>query len=63
MPRTRTETRTDTTVSVRRDTKRLLIALKAVMNARSYDEVIMALVERLPEDVKTKIKALLEARA
>ena len=59
----RTEPRTDTTVSVRRDTKRLLVALKAVMNARSYDEVIMALVERLPEDVKMKIKALLEARA
>jgi len=59
----RTEPRTDTTVSVRRDTRRLLIALKAVMNARSYDEVIMALVERLPEDVKMKIKALLEARA
>jgi hypothetical protein len=33
------------------------------MNARSYDEVIAALVERLPEDVKAKIKALLEARA
>ena len=47
------------TVSVRRDTKRLLIALKAVMNARSYDDVIAALVERLPEDVKMKIKALL----
>ena len=51
------------TVSVRRDTKRLLIALKAVMNARSYDDVIAALVERLPEDVKMKIKALLETRA
>ena len=59
----RTEPRTDTTVSVRRDTRRLLIALKAVMNARTYDEVIAALVERLPEDVKAKIKALLEARA
>ena len=59
----RTEPRTDTTVSVRRDTKRLLIALKVVMNARTYDDVIAALVEKLPEDVKMKIRALLEARA
>jgi len=59
----RAESHVYATVSVRRDTKRLLIALKAVMNARTYDDVIAALVERLPEDVKVKIRALLEARA
>ena len=50
-------------IPVRAETRRALGALRVILGARSYDEVILRLVDYAPEELKARLRALLEARA